>query len=265
MSRKRQGVSVPAEVANVQPGASSELVERATGPGWELRYGRWQDALGGNEVDAIICDPPYGARTHAPSVGEGCRYDGVSVANIGPAGHYDGWGAQDVHGFVASWSPRCRGWMVALTSHDLVPHWEEAHREAGRYCFAPVPCVMRGMSVRLAGDGPSSWTVYAIVSRPREVEFSRWGTLDGAYHGPRGSESGGGRGKPDWLMQALVRDYTRPGDLVCDPFAGWGSTLAAAVALGRRAIGSEMDADAFTEAKRRLARPLQVDMFGGAA
>jgi DNA modification methylase len=66
-------------------------------------------------------------------------------------------------------------------------------------------------------------------------------------------------------MSALVRDYSRPGDLICDPFAGWGSTLAAAVANGRRAIGSEMDRDAFNEANRRLSRPLQVDLFGGAA
>ena len=66
-------------------------------------------------------------------------------------------------------------------------------------------------------------------------------------------------------MNALVRDYSRPGDLVCDPFAGWGSTLAAAVANGRRAIGAEMDAAAHAEAVRRLGRPLQIDMFGGAA
>lgn len=260
MSRKRQGISAAPEAAIVQPGAS-QTPPRASGEGWELRQGRWQDELADVEVDAIVCDPPYGARTHDASTE--LKRDQYSVENLRPS--YNGWRVQDVHEFVASWSPRCSGWMVALTSHDLIPHWEEAHQEAGRYCFAPVPCVMRGMSVRLAGDGPSSWTVYAIVSRPREVEFSRWGTLDGAYHGPRGSEAGGGRGKPDWLMSALIRDYTRPGDLVCDPFAGWGSTLAAAVANGRRAIGSEMDADAFKEATRRLSRPLQIDMFGGAA
>ena len=62
-------------------------------------------------------------------------------------------------------------------------------------------------------------------------------------------------------MRALVRDYTRPGDVVCDPFAGWGSTLAASIALGRSAVGAECDAGAYAEAKRRLARPLQVDLF----
>jgi hypothetical protein len=229
--------------------------------GIDLRLGRWQDVLAGVECDALICDPPYGARTHESTVDveEGTG----RTAGLSPS--YAGWTSANVEEFVSSWSPRCKGWMVAMTSHDLIPSWERAHLAVGRYCFAPVPCLMRGMSVRMAGDGPSSWTVYAVVSRPRSKAFSTWGTLDGAYTGSPSREAGGGRGKPAWLLSALVRDYSRPGDLVCDPFAGWGSTLAAAVANGRRAIGSEMDADAYAEAQRRLARPLQVDMFGGAA
>ena len=230
----------------------------------DLRLGRWQDALAGVTCDALICDPPYGAKTHAPSVSECQRYDGSSGKNIGPAGHYDGWTATEIAEFVSAWSPRCSGWIVTMTSHDLIPAWEHAHLAVGRYCFAPVPLVMRGMSVRLCGDGPSSWTVYAVVARPRSRAFATWGTLDGAYIGAPSREAGGGRGKPGWLLDALVRDYSRPGDLVCDPFAGWGSTLSAAVANGRRAIGSEMNADAHAEAMRRLARPLQIDMFGGA-
>lgn len=227
----------------------------------ELRLGRWQDVAVEIEADVVICDPPYGGRTHSPLITSQSRYDGVTPENFGPHGHYTAWTADDVHEFISSWSPRTRGWIVALTSHDLIPAWQSAHDEAGRYCFAPVPCVMRGMSVRLCGDGPSSWTVYAVVARPSTVEFSRWGTLDGAYVGPRGSESGGGRGKPDWLMQALVRDYSRTGDLIVDPFCGWGSTLSAAQSLRRRSIGIDVDADALAEARRRLSRPVQEGLF----
>lgn len=233
----------------------------ADGPNWELRLGRWQDQLADVDVDAIVCDPPYGARTHDGAHGQ--RYDNTTPGGEAPC--YARWSGDDINEFVVSWTDRCRGWMVALTSSDLIQAWSDAFERVGRYWFHPLPCVIRGMSVRLCGDGPSSWAVYAMVARPAAVEFSRWGTLDGAYHGPRGTEAGGGRGKPDWLMNALVRDYSRPGDLVCDPFAGWGSTLSAAVANGRRAIGSEMDKDAFSEAVRRLKRPLQFDMFGGAA
>lgn len=231
----------------------------------ELRLGRWQDVSSGIVADAVICDPPYGARTHEGSILDQGRRDSVITVGLVPS--YTAWTADNVHEFVAEWHQFCRGWMVSLTSHDLIPAWQAAHDEVGRYCFAPVPCVMRGMSVRLCGDGPSSWTVYAVVARPATKAFATWGTLDGAYVGPRGTESGGGRGKPDWLMQALVRDYSRPGDLVVDPFCGWGSTLIAARALGRRSIGIDVDADAIAETKRRLSRPAQPSLFanGGAA
>lgn len=235
-----------------------------SGPGWEMRLGRWQDVMTDvterAPVDAIICDPPYGGRTHENSrrLGNG-RADGHAIHDLGPA--YSAWTPDDVHDFVREWSPFCSGWMVALTSHDLIPAWQDAHDDTGRYCFAPLPCVMRGMSVRLCGDGPSSWTVFLMVARPKTKDFAGWGTLDGAYVGSPSREAGGGRGKPGWLMQALVRDYSRPGDLIADPFAGWGSTLAAAVALGRRAVGAEMDKAAFTEAVRRLRRPQQMDLL----
>lgn len=237
------------------------------GDGCELRLGRWQDVLADVTCDAVICDPPYGARTHASKPQRADAYEragaGYDAGGLTPG--YDAWTAADVSAFVSSWSPRCRGWMVALTSHDLIPAWEAAYEASGRYGFAPIACVMSGMSVRLLGDGPSNWTVYAMAARPRDKAFMSWGTLPGAYTGPRGSESGGGRGKPSWLEHALVRDYSRPGQIVVDPLCGWGGILAASSALGRRAVGSEVDPAAHAEAMRRLARPLQVDMFAGVA
>lgn len=160
--------------------------------------------------------------------------------------------------FAQHWSQRVRGWMVALCSHHQIPAWEAAYEAVGRYGFAPVPCVINGMSVRLGGDGPSSWTVYAMVGRPRTGEFSRWGTLPGAYTGGREPGAEGGRGKPGWLMRALVGHYSRPGDLICDPMAGYGSTMIAALDEGRRAIGAEIDHAAYDEAYRRAARPREI-------
>jgi len=45
------------------------------------------------------------------------------------------------------------------------------------------------------------------------------------------------------LPRRLVRMYTAPGERVLDPFAGSGTTLAAAHALGREALGYELNAD----------------------
>lgn len=47
--------------------------------------------------------------------------------------------------------------------------------------------------------------------------------------------------KPLSLMERLVKIYTRPGDLVLDPFCGSGRMLQACKNLGRRYIGIDSD------------------------
>jgi len=215
----------------------------ATGNGWELRLGRWQDVLGDVIADAMIFDAPYSSKTHASKAR---RNDGSSADGCAPG--YSFLTPDDVYAFVNWWSCRCRGWMVSVTDDVLAPVWKDAYRHVGRYAFAAVPAVITGMTCRMRGDGPSSWAVHVMVARPKTSEFASWGTLPGAYTGPRSTGSKGGRGKPQWLPDALVRDYTRPGDLVVDPFAGWATTLVAAVSQGRRAIGAELERGAYRKA-----------------
>lgn len=223
--------------------------------GFDLRLGRWQDALiSGGAVDAVIADPPFSKRTHDSRP---TRADGVDAAGLAP--DFEPWSESDVHEFVAHWSRRARGWLVCLCDDIMIPWYRAAYVAQGRMDFAPVPCVIRSMSVRTRGDGPSSWSVYAMVSRPRGAEFASWGTLPGAYVGDRELGAEGGRGKPSWLMRAIVRDYSRAGDLVCDPLAGYGATLIAALDEGRRCIGAERDHAAYDEAHRRAAQPRAED------
>ena len=48
--------------------------------------------------------------------------------------------------------------------------------------------------------------------------------------------------KPLELVKYLMRTYSKPGDLILDPFSGSGTTLVAARQLQRRAIGIEREA-----------------------
>ena len=58
--------------------------------------------------------------------------------------------------------------------------------------------------------------------------------------------------KPVSVLIPLVEAFSAHGELVLDPFAGSGSTLIAAKALGRRYLGIEIDAGYHAAAIRRL-------------
>lgn len=216
----------------------------------DLRLGRWEDALADVEsVDLLCTDPPFSERTHG-------GHDGV-VKSVGRRRSidYSFWSPADVTAFVDFWHPRTRGWFVAMTDHILAPVYEERLRELGRCTFPPLPFVSPGSRVRLTGDGPSCWTIQLVVARPRSKEFASWGTLPGAYvYAPERDLVVAG-GKPHAFCRALIRDYIRCGDLVCDPCAGGGNVLRAALAEGRRAIGAEMDPE--THRKAIGARPAE--------
>jgi site-specific DNA-methyltransferase (adenine-specific) len=58
--------------------------------------------------------------------------------------------------------------------------------------------------------------------------------------------------KPVALMARCIEIFSLPGDLILDPFAGRGTTLVAAKALGRRAIGIEIEEEWCAKTVHRL-------------
>ena len=55
------------------------------------------------------------------------------------------------------------------------------------------------------------------------------------------------------VIAPLIRCFSKPGDLVCDPFTGAGSTAVAAALNGREYIGMELDEKHCATARARLA------------
>ncbi len=58
---------------------------------------------------------------------------------------------------------------------------------------------------------------------------------------------------PEAVLERIVRASSKPGDLVLDPFAGSGTTLAVAGRLGRRYLGIELSPEYAEAVRRRLA------------
>ena len=206
-------------------------------------------------VDHVITDPPYSERTHAghdASVNGriGKSKDSSNRNEIG----YGYLSKSDIFELSRLISNSCNGWIVWMTDHILAPHIEVSLIEQKRYVFAPLPYVAPGSSVRLSGDGPSSWTIWIIVSRT--TAQSKWGTLRGAYISGKGwnSERCHMGGKPLRLMSAIIGDYSRPGETILDPFMGSGTTLRAAKDLGRKAIGIEIEEKYCEIAAKRMAQ-----------
>ncbi len=238
----------------------------------DLRLGDWRDALANVEqVDAVICDPPYGSRTHAGQThdrknpaycADRCLTStGINYTHLGP---------DDVAEFLERWGSVCRGWLCVFSCSDLAGHWRSGFESIKRTAFAPLACVQKGSNVRLAGDGPSNWTTWLNVARPKRL--SKWGTLPGAYVVGQDQQRKRGfgviGGKPIDLMRAIVRDYSRPGDLVCDPFTGGGTTARACALEGRRFVGSEVDPETYKIAQARVdgvgfERAGQSELFAG--
>ncbi len=83
----------------------------------------------------------------------------------------------------------------------------------------------------------------------RDAWFSQvWSDVRGAPQGPRERRTGA---FPAAIAERLVRMFSVVGDTVLDPFAGTGTTLWAAVASGRNAVGVEWDPVVYDELTRR--------------
>ena len=234
----------------------------------DLRCGRWQNVLADVEPDSIISDPPYSPKVHS---GFRCHGDFVKDAQRRFAAQKNDFGkdGQRRHGTASfgglqyeplstesaeALAQRYRpAWWVLFGDHITFRTWEAALLAAGEYVFAPVVWHRTGGTPRFQGDGPASVVEWICVARPRKK--TTVGSLPGIYSCSQVKNDSVLKGqKPLALMQDIIRDYSKPGDLILDPFAGSGTTLLAAAIEGRRAIGSECDPATYSLAVKRLSK-----------
>jgi DNA modification methylase len=84
-----------------------------------------------------------------------------------------------------------------------------------------------------------------------------WFTVDGTLE-PISFEGPSFFRFPEELARLVIENFSNPGDVVLDPFCGFGTTLVAAPSLGRTALGIEKERDRFEFAAGRVHEPSRV-------
>jgi site-specific DNA-methyltransferase (adenine-specific) len=84
------------------------------------------------------------------------------------------------------------------------------------------------------GKYTGDWIGDVCNSTENDKQYHKWG------------QSVGG-------MAAIIERFTVPGELICDPFCGAGTTGVAAIKMNRLFVGVDIDSEAITTAKGRLA------------
>ena len=226
-------------------------------PAWHLHLGDWRSApalppslRGDNRPHVVISDPPYDARTHdgRRSGDEVNHKRQVQVEGIAYPPLDEASARIAVEDMVEWWHPE---WVVLSGSHVTWGWFSAALGEAGYYVFAPVPWVKPACAPRKQGDGPDSACEWFCIARPRR-RLRRYGHRPGYYTHASVHGNGVAGVKPLGLMRQLVLDYSEPGDVVVDPYAGTGTTLLAALLEGRNAWGAEINPATHARANARL-------------
>lgn len=207
-------------------------------------------ALGGERAALLLADPPYCLLTRRRKGGDlRDRRAGVKI-DRDPVVRFED--VRSYRKFTEEWLPKaaahCGGPLIVWTNFLGKEPIRAVARglgcvEAGEFVWAKRTTEREGNEQILRvyetalvflgsplpppqpGDLPRTWCVAAGYDD--DGEAARWG--------------GHPNHKPFGVVEPLIRQWSRPRDLVLDPFAGSGSIPAAAVRLARRAACSEID------------------------
>lgn len=225
----------------------------------DLRRGDGVSGLaefGEHAVDHVITDPPFDARTHrtALEVGDWRRGD-RSVGGALPFAHLE---PDDVERIAAELARVARRWIIVFAAERQLELWSRSLEASGARFVRVGLAVRTNPRPQLSGDRPAPAADHLVIAHATG-EAMRWNGRGRAarWDAPAARWDPGGQVHPCQksvrLMRALLDDFTDPGELVCDPFAGGGTTAVACKELGRRFVGWEIEPGYHADALERIA------------
>jgi hypothetical protein len=229
--------------------------------------------LADKSVDHVICDPPYSEHVHGKQR-RGGKMPGEEgsffrAAELGFAALT----LEEMDAAASQFSRLARRWVLVFCNAEFSTEWMRALTRHGLRHVRIGAWVKGNATPQFTGDRPGAGfetveIAHAAGGRTRWNGGGRPGVWEHMIIVGRGGdeERVHTTQKPEGLMEALVRDFTDPGELILDPFAGSGTTGVACKRLGRRFIGFERDAKYHAIAERRIRNAReQLGLWDGAA
>jgi site-specific DNA-methyltransferase (adenine-specific) len=220
-----------------------------------LILGDCLEILADIRADHVISDPPYEDELHK-AMGRIQRNDGREmVQDLGFDGVNVGRSA-----IAAACVEASSGWVILFTLAEGVRAWRDDLQAAKAKWDTTCFWVKPDASPRFNGQGAARGAE-CFVTCWAGTGYRRWngGGKRGVYThcvntGRQGEHP---TEKPVPLMRELVADFTQPGETVCDPFMGSGTTGVACVEMGRAFIGIEQNERWFDLSCRRIAEAVK--------
>lgn len=234
---------------------------------WAVVHGDCRDvlaALPDASVAHVITDPPYSDHVHGLQRrmlrGAGGRGGRVAKGQVGyaPLG-FDSLGAELREFCAAQFGRVVLRWVLAFCDVESQHLWQRdlaAHRV--RHIRVGAWVKVNGQP-QLSGDRPAvGFEAIEIAHGAAKCSWNSGGLPAVWAFAVATDRNGTGERvhttqKPLDLMLKLIEQFTDPDDLVLDPFCGSGTTGVAALRLGRRFVGVEMQEQYAQVARERLA------------
>jgi len=220
---------------------------------WLLHHGpclEWMRGLADRSIDHVVADPPYDKNTHSKSRSGrnlpdtklfACR--ARRAVDFG----FDPLDAAGIDELAREYARLVRRWVLVFSSEELAHVWREALVRHGLQYVRTGAWVKQRGTPQFTGDRPAAGYEAITVAHPRGRKRWNGGGKAGVWTHPVVANCNGHRDdrvhttqKPLSLMIELLEDFTDPGDLILDSHAGSATTGVAALRLGRRFLGAEL-------------------------
>lgn len=210
-------------------------------------------------VDHFLFDPPYDEHVHANAARQKRKADKVKHDTIAKTDlEFVSLDPKLQRNVAIECGRLARRWVLVFCHVEIVHSWREALEAAGlRYVRTLIWHKLRS-SPQFSGDRPAANYETIVVAHAKKTRM-RWnaGGMGAVYTheivtGVAARDRINKTEKPLPLILDLVRDFTDPGELIVDPFAGSGSTGIAARRMGRKFLGCELRKAQARDANERL-------------